>query len=94
MTTARLTPWLIASALALVLATAHHLDDGIPDHHAEWDQAQNIDAALRAADERRRFERAAQALCGPQAAWQELADGAVQCRTKHGRPTITARVAP
>ena len=44
--------------------------------------------------EQRRFEQAAQQLCGPQAAWQQQADGSVSCRTTYGRPTITVRVSP
>jgi len=39
-----------------------------------------------------RFARAAAALCGENAAWELLADGAVQCRTKRGHKTITAQV--
>lgn len=89
------TTWLAALALALLLSTSHLLDGlAIDDHSAEFAQAQDIQLAINTATERGRFEAAAQQLCGPQAAWQELADGSVQCRTKHGRPTITVRVSP
>lgn len=86
----------LAGALALVLAWLGPALDGIdiPDHRAEWQQAQDIQIALNTAAARGRFEAAAQALCGPQAAWAELADGSVQCRTKHGKPTVTVRVSP
>lgn len=35
-----------------------------------------------------RFEKAAQAMCGSEAAWADLGNGSVQCMTKHGRKTI------
>ena len=41
-----------------------------------------------------RFARAAQAMCGENAAWALLPDGAVQCSTKRGHKTITAQVQP
>lgn len=85
--------WLAGIALALLIGCAHYLDD-IPDHSAEWDQAVYLQDAINAAIDQRKFDRAAQALCGPQASWQQLQDGSVQCRTKHGRPTITVQVAP
>jgi hypothetical protein len=50
--------------------------------------------AINAAIHQEKFALAAQALCGPQAAWQQLNDGSVQCRTKHGKPTITVQVSP
>ena len=41
-----------------------------------------------------RFAKAAAALCGGEnAAWELLADGSVQCRTKRGAKTIVAKVA-
>lgn len=88
-----LTAWLAGITLALLIGCAHYLDD-IPDHSAEWDQAVYLQDAINAAIDQRKFDRAAQALCGPQAAWQQLQDGSVQCKTKHGRPTITVQVAP
>lgn len=44
-------------------------------------------AAEKQAAARVRFERAAQAMCGENAGWRELADGAVQCYTHRGHPT-------
>lgn len=85
-----LTSWLAAITLALVIGCSHYLDD-IPDHSAETQQALDIEDALKAADARQRFERAAQRACGPQSAWAELADGSIQCRTKHGRKTMVAQ---
>lgn len=87
------TTWLAALLLALILSTSHLLDSE-PDRRAEWDQAADIQAGINAAIAEQRFAQAAQALCGPQAAWEQTPDGSVQCRTKHGRPTITVRVSP
>lgn len=88
-----LTAWLAGITLALVIGCAHYLDD-IPDHSAEWDQVVDLQAAIVASIDQQRFDRAAQALCGPQAAWAQMPDGAVQCSTKYGKPTITVRVSP
>lgn len=52
------------------------------------------EAAIKTAKETHRFERAAQAMCGPQAAWQLLGDGAVQCLNKYGHKTVIAKVTP
>jgi len=41
--------------------------------------------AIRAAQLRKKFERAASALCGENAAWTEVEPGTVQCLTKHAR---------
>lgn len=58
------TAWLAALALALLLSAAHLLD-GPDDHSTEAAQALAVEDAYRAADQRARFERAAQAACGP-----------------------------
>ena len=92
--TARLTPWLVAIALAIALAALGPALDGLDDHSHEYAQADDLQAAIIRARDEQRFAQAAQAMCGPQAAWQQLADGSVQCRTKHGRPTITVQVSP
>ena len=42
-----------------------------------------------------RFARAAQAVCGPNAAWSETTHkGQIVCKTKQGHKTITAQVTP
>lgn len=66
----------------------------LDDHSDEWDQAVYLQDAINEAIRQEKFAVAAQALCGPQAAWQQLNDGSVQCRTKTGRPTITVMVSP
>jgi hypothetical protein len=80
-------------ALAMVAALSW-LGPTLDDHSAEWDQAVTLQDAINAAIAQEKFALAAQALCGPQAAWAQLNDGSVQCRTKHGKPTITVQVSP
>lgn len=92
--TARLTPWLIALLLAIALSALGPALDGIDDHSHEYAQADDLQAAIIRARDEQRFAEAAQDMCGPQAAWQQLADGSVQCRTKHGRPTVKVTVSP
>lgn len=70
------------------------LGPSLDDHSAEWERAVTLQDAINEAIEQQKFALAAQALCGPQASWQQLHDGSVQCKTKHGRPTITVQVAP
>jgi hypothetical protein len=41
-----------------------------------------------------RFDKAARAICGENAAVLDLGYGNIQCRTKRGRKTIVAKVAP
>lgn len=66
----------------------------LDDHGDEFAQAVYLQDAINEAIRQEKFALAAQALCGPQASWQQLNDGSVQCKTKHGRPTITVQVAP
>lgn len=49
-------------------------------------------AAEKTAQQRARFERAAQAMCGENAGWRELDNGAVSCHTKRGHKTMVAKV--
>lgn len=81
------------TVLAMAVALAW-FGPSLDDHGTEQAQAQDLQLALQEAATEQRFARAAQDLCGPQAAWQELPDGSVQCRTKYGRPTITVKVSP
>jgi len=85
--------WLGALLIALLMGSSHLLDSE-PDRRAEWRQADDIQDAINTAIEAKRFQQAAQALCGPQAAWQQTPDGSVQCKTKHGRPTVVVRLSP
>lgn len=56
------------------------------------DEYDALKDAQQSAARRDRFERAAQAMCGDNAAWRELADGAVQCFTRRGHKTHVAKV--
>ena len=58
----------------------------IDDNSTEVAVARMLEDAQREAAARDRFERAAQGLCGPQAAWEEISKGVVQCFTKRGKP--------
>jgi hypothetical protein len=88
------TTWLAGLALALAIAALGCNLDGIDDHSAEWDRAVDLQDAINAAIHQKKFDQAAQALCGPQSPWVQVTDGSVQCSTKHGKPTITVRVSP
>lgn len=87
---------LLAAAMAGALAVLGPYLDGVTldDHGAEVQQARDIEDAQRAAQARQRFERAAQLVCGSQAAWREAGNGVVQCFTKRGRPTMRVAVQP
>lgn len=85
--------WLSAIAIVLLYIMAAVLD-GPTDHSTEVAQAQAIDDAHKAEAARLRFEAAAQAMCGPQAAWRAVDQTSVQCLTKRGRKTIVAQVQP
>ena len=78
--------WTLAVAVAVVLSTAYLLD-GPSDHQAAIDAA--ADAKATQAEQRAqvRFEKAAQAMCGNNAGWKLLDNGAVQCFTKRGHAT-------
>jgi hypothetical protein len=83
----------LAGLAALVLSTAYLLD-GPSDHQAALDTADAERDARQAVLAEARFARAAQQICGENAGWQLRADGALQCTTKRGHKTITAKVQP
>ena len=86
------TNWLAGITVALLISASINLD--IDDHNAEIDQAVDLQAAIVASIEQGKFDRAAQAVCGPQSPWVQTADGSVQCSTRYGKPTITVKVSP
>lgn len=57
----------------------------IDDHSAEQEQAREAIKQQRA---QQRFEKAAQEMCGMNAAWTDLGDGVIQCFSKKGRKTV------
>lgn len=59
----------------------------LDDHSADIAQAADLDTARHQASAQARYDAAVQRLCGPNAAWMELQDGAIQCTTKRGTPT-------
>ena len=83
---------LAAIAIAAILGWLGPALDEMDDHSDEVNQVRNIEEAQRAAQAQRRFEQAAQHICGPQAAWAMVTNDTVQCRNKYGRKTVVARI--
>ena len=85
--TSHATNWLLAAALALTLAAAHHLD-GPTDQQAEWDQSEALKELQASAANTTRREAAAQALCsqarGPNSAASFTPEGHLLCSTRRG----------
>lgn len=82
----------LVMAICAVAATAHHLD--LPSEATERiDAARSMQDAQRQAQRQARFERAAQSLCGQNAAWVLVSDTEIQCRTHQGIKTHSAKVA-
>lgn len=89
----RLIEWLLVSLIALVLSSAYLLD-GPSDVDALRDGAASSQDAQQAADTLIRFAAAASKACGGESAAYVLIDSStVQCATKRGHKTITAKVA-
>lgn len=79
---------------ALLLATIFLLGGAgqlLDDYDARRADAASRADAERTAQAAARFERAAQALCGPNAAWRMTEGGGVWCMTKRGRHTRTVK---
>ena len=85
-----------SATLALLFAALLGIvGPALDDHGDEFAQAANIEDAIRTEQAQARFERAAQAMCGQNAAWRLTSTpGEVQCLTKHGHKTIVAQVQP
>lgn len=84
--------WALAGLAALIMSSAYLLD-GPSDLQAAADTAASVGDARREVLTEAQFARAAQALCGENAAWQLRSDGAVQCLTKRGKKTSVVQVA-
>jgi hypothetical protein len=84
-------PILLAASMAFVLSALGPYLDGVTldDHGHEVEQARDLEDAQRAAEVRRRFEQAAQHLCGPQSAWREISNGVIECMARRGLPSTT-----
>lgn len=85
------------TVLALVVILGC-LGQALDDHSADYDVAASVDDARQQAAYQAQYDARLQQLCGPNAAWMELQDGAIQCTDKHGKPTqrlqLTARATP
>lgn len=83
MTTNRLTNWLLAAIICLLLGATWHLD-GPSDARAEWDQSTALQDAIKSEAAQARFARAAAQMCG-NADWAQDATGAVHCQVRQLR---------
>ncbi len=63
------------------------LGPSLEDHRGESAAARQ---AIRELAQQERFAKAAQAMCGPNAAYEDLGNGEVQCFTHRGKKTIRA----
>lgn len=77
-------PILLAAAMAWALGV---LGPSLDDHGDEVQQAKDLEDAQRAAQVRKRFEAAAQRLCGPQSSWREVSNGVIECKARRGLPS-------
>jgi len=94
-----ITTCLIAAAICIGVGASHHLDAGL-DGQAERAQAQDIEQALRDAEQAARTARAAYALCkadhGPNVLPAWTLDGQLICQPKRGQASViqVAKAAP
>ena len=87
--------WLLALIFAALLSGACLLDGPLIEEHSfERVQADSLQDAIKAEVVQARFARAAQAICGENAAWVDVGSGVVQCTTKRGFKTQIAKVQP
>ena len=94
MTNHRAFNWLLSALIAATMSTAYLLDGPTDTHDLHTASAASLADAKAQAKRQARFERAARKVCGGEnAAFEVLADGAIQCFTKRGAATIVAKVA-
>ena len=74
-------PIIMAAAMAWALGV---LGPSLDDHSTEVEQAKDLEDAQRAAQVRKRFEDAAQRICGPQSVWREVSQNVIRCVSKRG----------
>ncbi len=70
----------VISAYALAAAL-----DMQPDQRIDWAETNAIEAQWRTEAASARRDLAAQAVCGPNAAWEFVSDTQLQCFTKRGQ---------
>jgi hypothetical protein len=73
-------------AIAGFAATLAYIGPALDDHSPA------VADAIAQQQAQVRFEKAAREICGPNAAVLDLGYGAIQCRTRKGKKTVTARV--
>lgn len=79
-------PIILTAAVAWALGV---LGPSLDDHSTEVEQAKDLEDAQRAAEARKRFEKGAQHLCGPQSSWREISNGVIECKARRGLPSTT-----
>lgn len=91
--TALLSPqgWAMA-AIVLMLFVLASAFGGPDDIATEAAVAAELCSIERQQDRDARYSKAAQEICGPNAAWKDLGSGQIQCFTHKGRPTVIAKV--
>lgn len=52
-------------------------------------QSEHVQQAIDAQQQERRFTKAVQEMCGPNAAWREQEDGSIRCYLHTGKKTNT-----
>lgn len=79
-------PIILTAAMAWALSVLGPYLDGVTldDHSTEVEQAKDLEDAQRAAQVRKRFEDAAQRICGPQSVWREVSQNVIRCVSKRG----------
>lgn len=76
-----------AITVLAIIALLGWFGPALDDHSAEQAQADALQDAQHQAQAQARYDAAVQQLCGPNAAWMQLQDGAIQCTDKRGTPT-------
>jgi hypothetical protein len=79
--------WAISMILALAIAAAQSTSFHLDDHSAERATADTMNDAIKAAQKRDRFIKAASDICGINAGFIEQADGSIRCTLHTGRKT-------
>ena len=92
MTAHRLINWTLAAAIAAMMSTAYLLD-APSDVQTRTASRQSAADAQKQAQHQTRFERAAQTMCGGPGSFELLPDNAIQCLSRMGQVTVTAKVA-
>lgn len=82
---------LLVAAIFAALFAAQTLD--MTDHSAEHAQADEMQAAMTAAEKQRRRDAAAQYACGPQSAYEWEGPTTIRCYTTRGRKAGELEVA-